>query len=887
MKKIAFLMTAAAAVLISCQREEMEVIQPAEPTGYVYHFGVSEGETKATLGDDGVFWAAGDQVGLYPGTTTSVAASVNTSATPKTVTFSSDSPLEVGTSIYSYYPYQAGNTDASATKIVFPTVQTGGSDSAMPMAGVPFRISGSDNGTDGVIRFRNLGAVIDFRVYSAKYAGEQVKSVTFTAASGTNPVSGDATVDLTGIDPNDEATLAVTWPANAANPSSVTLLQSTTVAASKDAAAEGHLYMVVAPGTYASGTITVVTNAATYTFPFTDQTLVRNSLKRFNMNLESANATRDIWYVKVNSMEEMVDGGKYLIVYENGPYAFKPIRNNNQLDVTSNNRLSVTVNNDRILSTEAVDACQVVFEEVSNGSGYYMKAVFADGYYFYPSSSTIAASSTATTSCTVTNNSGVVNITAGSNRYFKYSTSSNCFKPSTYNSSRELALYLLDEGTTEYQHLRFSEVSVTYILNDQPLPVVLSNTPILSGYQTEVTYTSSNTAVATVDATTGFVTMQGTGKTVITATAAASDDYLQGTASYTLSVWNEPTYSIENDMVAGYLDYVETHPYGPSYPSDYTTSWVTMFSTGTGENNRLDWPKPVPVSWENPTTGNTNKTVVIYNDADHTDPEMEVSVSSTSATTADIYNLIPGRTFWYVVKNGDTDIASGHFATTGRRRMIKVGESQYGQNHANNCRDLGGLITVDGKMVKYGKIFRGSNMDDTPKNNDQYGEKAFLLNYLKIGLDVDLRESSGSNPLGVTVSDETYNSIGNLTDKGKMKVTIGDILDAVLDGTGVYIHCKVGADRTGYVCMLLEAILGVRQDLCDTDYELTSFSGAVGTRRRSDTSASYYYYPRGIEFIYQQDGTTFQEKAVNYVVNELGIPLTEVQAFQNEMLEDI
>lgn len=51
-----------------------------------------------------------------------------------------------------------------------------------------------------------------------------------------------------------------------------------------------------------------------------------------------------------------------------------------------------------------------------------------------------------------------------------------------------------------------------------------------------VTYTSSNTGVATVDATTGAVTLVAAGETTITATAAENDQYLAGTASYTLTV---------------------------------------------------------------------------------------------------------------------------------------------------------------------------------------------------------------------------------------------------------------------------------------------------------------------------------------------------------------
>ena len=56
----------------------------------------------------------------------------------------------------------------------------------------------------------------------------------------------------------------------------------------------------------------------------------------------------------------------------------------------------------------------------------------------------------------------------------------------------------------------------------------------VSGAQTDVTYTSSNTAVATIDGTT--VTLVGTGETTITATAAEDETYNSATATYTLTV---------------------------------------------------------------------------------------------------------------------------------------------------------------------------------------------------------------------------------------------------------------------------------------------------------------------------------------------------------------
>lgn len=58
----------------------------------------------------------------------------------------------------------------------------------------------------------------------------------------------------------------------------------------------------------------------------------------------------------------------------------------------------------------------------------------------------------------------------------------------------------------------------------------------VEGAKTTVIYTSSNTAVATVDSATGALTLVGAGNTTITATAAESDEYSSASASYVLTV---------------------------------------------------------------------------------------------------------------------------------------------------------------------------------------------------------------------------------------------------------------------------------------------------------------------------------------------------------------
>ena len=636
--------------LFSCSEKE-RALSVAQPERYEYRLALAEDGTKALLNQDGIFWQSGDKVGLFLGEGTSVVGSVDVTTTPKTIVFSTSQALADGTQVRAYYPYVENNTNVSAARISLPAAQSGGTQSAMPLAGVPFQIDG--NGNRGVVHFLNLGSVLDIKVYSSTYAGEEVKSIKLTVTGGDHPVSGEATLDLTGVKAGKEASLALGWSASA--PSSITLTQTATVASGKTAAT-GHLYMAVAPGTY-SGTLTVETSEATYTVPFENLTFVRNEIRPTYVNLDGEHASR------------------------------------------------------------------------------------------------------------------------------------------------------------------------------------------------------------------------------------------------------HAVYSLENDKVAQYLDDVDESPY---LPDNYSVTYMqkAYYSGNKNTTNRLDWPRPVPVRWTNPSSGNGAKVVYVYNDAAMTDLELSVTVSNASATRADVYNLIPGRTYYYVVKNGDTELSHGSFETTGRRRMLKVGDSPYGMGYANNCRDFGGQKAADGRTIKYGKMFRGSNMDLTTDE-----QKEVLLNYMKVGLDVDLRtnntsdkEGAGTNHLydalglGEWHTTQQYDSWEELTDVESMKTTLSRVFEAVAAGKVPYIHCKVGADRTGYVCMILEALLGIPQGACDVDYELTSFSGAVdnGVPRLRNGGTNYYYFSvwengkkstRGVDFINTFPGDTFQEQAFDYVVNTLGIPSATIAAFQNNMLE--
>ena len=86
-----------------------------------------------------------------------------------------------------------------------------------------------------------------------------------------------------------------------------------------------------------------------------------------------------------------------------------------------------------------------------------------------------------------------------------------------------------EQPTLISRNLAFSSTTATATVGQE------FTTPTLSGVTTGVTYSSSNTGVATVN-NSGVVTIVAAGTTTITASAPATDEYEAGTASYTLTV---------------------------------------------------------------------------------------------------------------------------------------------------------------------------------------------------------------------------------------------------------------------------------------------------------------------------------------------------------------
>ena len=192
----------------------------------------------------------------------------------------------------------------------------------------------------------------------------------------------------------------------------------------------------------------------------------------------------------------------------------------------------------------------------------------------------------------------------------------------------------------------------------------------------------------------------------------------------------------------------------------------------------------------------------------------------------------------------------------------------------NNVRDLGGWA-CDGGIIKYGMLVRGG--DTNP------ADKHLMVDEIGIRTEVRLFEKS-AHGLDHSVWDvdmivnPTNSVIASSMDKAMWKPLLNGIFDSVSHNRPVYFHCGQGADRTGAMAVMLEAILGVSENDISKDYELTSFSRALRERNSSDFKGIINRI-KGVSLLGGLSDT-FRNHAVSFALS-CGISIDTINAFRN------
>ena len=214
--------------------------------------------------------------------------------------------------------------------------------------------------------------------------------------------------------------------------------------------------------------------------------------------------------------------------------------------------------------------------------------------------------------------------------------------------------YSAGDETLESAGLSFGDPAPT-VDADLYKPAEFKAPTLTNPHGLKVTYSSSDKAVATVDANTGVVTLVGVGSTTITASSEKTETYAAGSASYTLNV-------------------TDSSPYFRFAKTDYSVMLITAFTAPTVETNVEGTPAysssdPSVATVDSETgavtlvaPGTTTITATLdSHSASYTLTVTPVSATVFAPVTAQS-EVVDGGT--YIVLNKDGDKAMGENSST-------------------------------------------------------------------------------------------------------------------------------------------------------------------------------------------------------------------------------
>ena len=296
------------------------------------------------------------------------------------------------------------------------------------------------------------------------------------------------------------------------------------------------VYFISAPIEDATFSVRVVTDGVIYTRDdFTSKlTLAVGTFRRFGINLSGYDQPimSVTEYTKVESDDQIADGGEYLIVAEENSKAAGPY--NDSGNTKYYDAESVTIEGGKI-SIQTENASVFTLEAGEVAGQYYIKDQM--GLYLTWNSGNSLERSDEKYLWTVKANE-ITSVETPA-RTLRYNSSSPRF--ACYTSGQKAITLYVDKTTI----VELADPELSFegdaTINVNWADIAAFTAPTLNNpHNVTVTYSSSDTDVATVDSATGEIEFVGDGTTVITATSAKTAEYKAGSAQYTLVVTGAP-----------------------------------------------------------------------------------------------------------------------------------------------------------------------------------------------------------------------------------------------------------------------------------------------------------------------------------------------------------
>ena len=245
------------------------------------------------------------------------------------------------------------------------------------------------------------------------------------------------------------------------------------------------------------------------------------------------------------------------------------------------------------------------------------------------------------------------------------------------------------------------------------------------------------------------------------------------------------------------------------------------------------------------------------------------------ARSVSIYHLKTGTKYYYritlQVAGGQEVGMQGSFRTAKTPRLLSI-------DGIVNVRDLGGVKTTTGRTFRQGLLYRGSELDGRTEFTITEDGVYDMVHVLGIKTELDLRYlETMSYALGdevehICYGTAMYSEVLEEEYNEKVRRLFSDL--AKPETYPAYLHCSYGWDRTGTICCILQAFLGISEEDIIREQELSAlYYGGASTELLEEL----------LDDLKAMEGANLSQKVEGYLLS-IGVTQEELDSIKQILL---
>ena len=302
------------------------------------------------------------------------------------------------------------------------------------------------------------------------------------------------------------------------------------------------------------------------------------------------------------------------------------------------------------------------------------------------------------------------------------------------------------------------------------------------------------------------------------------------------------------------------------YDGYYATMPAELYPDGT---KHLSDSNPITLTWDYEVPEGkevSNFSIVFGQEKDLSDG---YRINGTEEESISFYNPYLGTNYYKLIATFSDETYEEslirHFEVDGTypRNLTIEGMT--------NCRDIGGRITEDGGKIKQGLVFRTSGKNQNGSLTDATTEE--MIGHLRLKNEINLAGDSNSYNLNlegttlITSCRMDTSSTGGFHHLSRNTEAVKNFFEFLSDEENypLFLHCKIGTDRTGVCAVLLGGLLGVSLDDIYMDYLFSNF-GKIGEKRGIGTGDSHDMLKYIVDIL-AMSGSSFKNKCYNILLS--------------------